>query len=382
MTMTKLTDDEYVISDAAGVSSKIVMDDIVASVIKSFDYEFDGVSNFTPTKLDIKFPYNIGLIVGPSGSGKSTTLASFGEVEDNQWDSTKAICSHFENFDDACGKLNACGLSSIPQWVKPYHALSNGEKFRADLARQLKDNSVIDEFTSVVNRDVAKSASSSISKYIKKNNIQSVVFASCHYDIIEWLQPDWVYDTSTKKFHRGSLRQPSIEIKLVPCSTKNWSMFAKFHYLSHEISPASTCWIAMWGDVIVGFTSIIPFPHGSIKNGWREHRTVVIPDFQGLGIGSRISDTIGQWCVDTGKQYYAKTAHVKLSNHRNRSDLWKLVVDNGDTSNLEGRMRMRRSDYTLRGNMLDIEHVLKHESRPTTTHKFVGRPNSTKKITL
>jgi GNAT superfamily N-acetyltransferase len=145
-------------------------------------------------------------------------------------------------------------------------------------------------------------------------------------------------------------------------------MFAKFHYLDSNIYKASTCWCALWGDVIVGFTSIIPFPHGSIKNGWREHRTVVIPDFQGLGIGSKISDTIGQYLVDNGKQYYSKTAHIKLIKHRNNSELWELVkqTDNNFT---------RNQYFIEHGNMLNIEHIMKHESRQTSTHKFIGSQN-------
>jgi ABC-type ATPase with predicted acetyltransferase domain len=53
-------------------------------------------------------------------------------------------------------------LNSVPSWYKPYQVLSNGEKFRADLARKLKSNTVIDEFTSVVDRTVAKAASVSL----------------------------------------------------------------------------------------------------------------------------------------------------------------------------------------------------------------------------
>jgi ABC-type lipoprotein export system ATPase subunit/GNAT superfamily N-acetyltransferase len=374
----RLDDDEYIISESSEIVSEIEIDDIVQKVSKSFDYDFSGVSKFSPTKLDIKFDYNIGLIVGPSGSGKSTTLHGFGQEPIIEWDSKKAICSHFESFDDACNKLNACGLSSIPQWVKPYHALSNGEQFRANIARSLYDGCVIDEFTSVVNRDVAKSISTSMSKYAKKNNIKNIVISSCHYDIIEYLQPDWVYDTQNKKFIRGSLWRPKIKIDLIPCSTKNWTRFAKFHYMNEEISKGANCWIAMWGDAIVGFTSIIPFPHGSIKRGWREHRTVVIPDFQGLGIGSRIGDAIGQYLINDGKQFYSKTANIKLISYRNNSKLWKLVADYETNS----RERSNEASFKENGNMLTAEHIIKHASRDACTHKFVGSIEHRQKIVL
>ena len=83
----------------------------------------------------------------------------------------------------------ACGLSSIPSLCKPYHVLSNGEQFRADMARQLYDGAVIDEYTSVVNRETAVSLSIALEKYVRKNNIKNIIISSVHRDIIKWLQP-------------------------------------------------------------------------------------------------------------------------------------------------------------------------------------------------
>ena len=90
------------------------------------------------------------------------------------------------------------GLSSIPTWLRTPNKLSNGERYRLDIAMQLanakpNETIVIDEWTSVVNRDVAKSMSNSIQKIIRKKNLK-VIFASCHFDIIEWLQCDWIYN--------------------------------------------------------------------------------------------------------------------------------------------------------------------------------------------
>lgn len=90
----------------------------------------------------------------------------------------------------------AVGFGSVPSWLKPYNVLSNGEKMRVNLARALleKDFIVFDEFTSVVDRQVAKTACIAINKAIKGTN-KKFIAISCHKDIIEWLQPDWLYDT-------------------------------------------------------------------------------------------------------------------------------------------------------------------------------------------
>jgi ABC-type ATPase with predicted acetyltransferase domain len=66
------------------------------------------------------------------------------------------------------------------------------------MARKLQTGTVIDEFTSVVNRETAKSCSVALSKYIKRNNLKNIVLATCHEDILSWLEPDWVYCTDIK----------------------------------------------------------------------------------------------------------------------------------------------------------------------------------------
>lgn len=185
--------------------SSVARDEFITASEKAFDCTFDGTSRFYPWKMPTKLPnaFKIGVIVGSSGSGKSTLLKKFGQEETSIWDVDKSIISHFNNPDDGINRLSSVGLNSVPSWYKPYHVLSNGEKFRADLARKLKSNSVIDEFTSVVDRNVAKAASVALSRYIKNNDIENVVLSTCHHDIIDWLEPDWVLNTDTGELLHG-----------------------------------------------------------------------------------------------------------------------------------------------------------------------------------
>lgn len=80
---------------------KVINDEITKELSQSFDYEFDGETEFLVPQIP-KTPdeFGIGLIVGPSGSGKSTLLKNFGEEENFIWDSSKAICSHFESAEE------------------------------------------------------------------------------------------------------------------------------------------------------------------------------------------------------------------------------------------------------------------------------------------
>lgn len=187
------------------LTSQVIEDEYTALCSKAFDYTFTGESKFYPWELPKSLPkeFGIGLIVGGSGSGKSSLLNEFGEPQEVEWDSSKSIVSHFETPDEALSKLSAVGLNTIPSWVKPYHVLSNGEKFRVDLARRIGNGAVIDEFTSVVDRAVAKASSVAISRYVKNNGIKNIVLASCHRDIVDWLEPDWVIDTDAGKFYPG-----------------------------------------------------------------------------------------------------------------------------------------------------------------------------------
>ena len=196
---------EKLIKSTIPLTSSVERDEFISASETAFDCAFDGTSTFYPWELPTNLPkkFKIGVIVGSSGSGKSTLLKHFGVEESPIWDSNKSIISHFDSPEDGITKLSSVGFNSIPSWYKPYHVLSNGEKFRADLARKLKSNGVIDEYTSVVDRNVAKAASMALSRYVKNNDIENLVLCTCHRDIVDWLEPDWVIDTDTGELLDG-----------------------------------------------------------------------------------------------------------------------------------------------------------------------------------
>ena len=177
-------------------------------ITSSFDMQDKNISQDFIGEIDIEEKaWNIGLIVGSSGSGKSSiSNQCFGKSEFLEWDNNKSIVDNFDkdlSINDIIECLSSVGLNSAPCWVKPFNLLSNGEKMRAELARlltQKKDKPIIfDEFTSVVDREVAKITSYSVQKNIRKKN-RKFVAVSCHRDIIDWLNPDWIYDTDVKRF--------------------------------------------------------------------------------------------------------------------------------------------------------------------------------------
>lgn len=343
--------------------STVIMDDITKEISRAFDFQFDGTTTFdVPPMPDVPANFSIGLIVGPSGSGKSTLLKSFGQEENITWDSRKAVASHFGSPEEAISRLGAVGLNSIPSQLRPYHVLSTGEKFRAALARKLKNGAVIDEFTSVVDRNVARAASVSIRRWADLEGLERVVLASCHYDIIEWLQPDWTFDTNTGQLSgRRAVRRPPIEIKITPCSSEEWPRFGRHHYLTNTINKGAYCWLATWNGVEVGFASALAFPNQHFKKAWRGHRTVVLPDFQGMGIGVRISDAVGQMFLDVGSRYFSKTAHPRMGEHRQKSPLWRATSKNGKDRQDYAIIKPRR----MKGGEM-------HVNRVCYSHEYIG----------
>ena len=115
-----------------------------------------------------------------------------------------------------------------------------------------------------------------------------------------------------------------------------WAIFAKHHYLTEKLATSCRAYLATGdfgeGETVVGFASTISFPHGYIKNAYREHRTVVLPDFQGLGLGPKISDAVAQLHLDEGKRYFSRTAHPRFGAYRDLSDFWKRTSNNKKVS--------------------------------------------------
>lgn len=157
--------------------------------------------------------WNIGLVVGPSGSGKSSIgreIFKTDKIVDLYagWPEDKPIVEAIgpdSDFNDVTGALANVGLGDVPAWLRPFKALSNGQQFRAGLARAIIEHTneiVIDEFTSVVDRQIAKIGAMAFAKGWRRSGDRRVVLLSPHYDIVEWLQPDWCYDTATGIFKK------------------------------------------------------------------------------------------------------------------------------------------------------------------------------------
>ncbi len=311
-----------------------------ASRVKSL-FNCDSGANFS---LDAVLPddqdWKIGVIVGPSGSGKTSLGRLFwpdvGIYDGNKdWPHDKPIIDVIApdgKFDDVTGALSAVGLGSVPAWLRPFHALSNGEQFRASLARVIaekKDRIVIDEFTSVVDRQIAKIGAGAFSKAWKRSNSKAVLL-SCHYDVLDWIEPDWVFDTRTGELQRGLLwRRPKIELEIFKTDGSYWPMFEPHHYLKLPRMIAAKYYVGFVEGEAVCHIAVSP----SLEiNGMRACRMVVMPEWQGAGIGIKFLNNIcelqftdvNKFC-DRTKAVYFHTSHPGLCAALRRDKKWIQV---------------------------------------------------------
>ncbi len=326
-------------------------------------------SKFSVTEIPFNFPdlsereWNVGLIVGPSGAGKSTIAQKMfnqelHNSEDMKWAGNKAVIDNFPSdmpIKDITEILSSVGFSSPPAWLRPYNALSNGEKFRVEMARVLCENkglAVVDEFTSVIDRTVAQIGSSAIAKTVRKRK-QKFVAVSCHYDIEEWLQPDWVYQPHLGTFvWRLVQPRPQINVEIIYAKYEAWHTFARHHYLSNELNKSAQIYIGVINDQPAVLLAVLPLINANVRNARRISRIVVLPDFQGIGLATKFMNAIAGGLKAQGLLTYITTSHPALIRALNFSDRWEMirkpsrVAQRGRTSSISSRIGLSRSRIT------------------------------------
>ncbi len=340
-----------------------------------------SAQSFSVELPDKDEPWKIGLIVGPSGSGKSTIARSaFPAAQTPQpWPEGRAMVESLAGDIHLVTKtLAAVGFASPPAWLRPYQVLSGGEKFRADLARLLlsagdaQEPVVMDEFTSVVDRTVARVGAAAVARAIRTGAIaRRFVAVSCHYDILPWLCPDWCLDMATgclaryqknttavgrlepestrdgqadtlRQTHqprrtRGLLCRPAIRLDIHRCGHELWSIFKRYHYLSQSLPNATTCYVGLLSADSSEHLAHVPAtpvalavlsPVAGFKGYRRFSRVVVLPDFQGIGIGGKFRDAVAAIEAPRCQRLSLVTSHPGMIRSLNRSLKWVLAAVN------------------------------------------------------
>jgi len=327
----------------------------------SVDLDSDKkLSHSLNVRADITSNYNVGLIIGASGSGK-TTLAreAYGDdFDSSDVDYSSPVIDQLNeslSYDECAKLLSSVGLSSIPCWLLPVGALSNGQKARAEIAIRLSkmdDVLVVDEWTSVVDRTVAKAMSQSVQKFARAFN-KKIVLVSCHYDIIEWLNPDWIIDCNDNSYDDRRLlcqsytrkEKISFEVRRLE-NSKSWKMFSKYHYLSDNSASGLGFYFGLFvGDLQIGyqaFNEYVPWTNKRKKRVLHFNRTVIHPDYVGFGLGMMM---INETTKSLAGEYdiFGKFSSIPVYKAMKKSDCWTLKATGFTTSKLSGTIGTSRS---------------------------------------
>lgn len=307
-----------------------------AARVKSL-FNAESGANFA---LDAELPieeddWRIGVIVGPSGTGKSSLgRLVFGDEEvyrEPEWPEDAPIIDAIapgNDFNDVTAALAAVGLGDVPAWLRPYAVLSNGEKFRATLARVIADapeRVVIDEFTSVVDRQIAKFGALAFQKAWRRTKGKAVLLTP-HYDVLEWVAPDWTFDTATRTFDRRRLQRPSFDLEVWETDWRYWPAFEPHHYLKIGKMIAATNYVGTVDGELVVHLAVSPAFHQGGR--FRASRLVVMPEWQGAGVGMRFLNHVCDRYL-RGENRYARpgamlfhTSHPGLCAALRRDSKW------------------------------------------------------------
>jgi len=311
---------------------------------------------------DLDSPYNVGLIVGASGSGK-TTLATHlwgAAALERTVDGSLPVIDQFpKEFEyKACVRLlTGVGLTQVPCWIRPAFTLSNGQRERAEIALKMASSGefvAIDEWTSVVDRTVAKIMSNCVARWARKTG-KRVVLLSCHRDVIEWLAPDWIVDCDKQLFDdRRSLRperKEKLQFDIRQCDRDSWRFFSKYHYLSERLPGGLIFTFGLFlGADQVGFqcfANYVPNKYAGRRVMVHSNRTVIHPDYVGLGLGIKLINETSKIMQQRGYDVRAKFSSAPVFEAMQRDPLWKLLGVSRKHKIVRGGTMERTSGFRL-----------------------------------
>lgn len=277
------------------------------------------VENLTIPDFDVLY------LTGMSGSGKSSLLNEFKKEYnfvkphfDEQCD-TPIIDSIGKDVTEALYLLNSVGLGEAFIYVKPYKYLSDGQKYRYEIAKLIESDQkvwCIDEFCSFLDRTTAKIVSYNIQKVARKFN-KKLIVATAHNDLQEFLQADYVFDFEMgeglviERFIHTDVNPFLKDITIEVGNITDYKRLGKYHYKNTEARFTKYIFKMMYKDMLVG-VSVFSMPKQQLvgrnvyfnkkytnekgvpllsevnKDFLSGSRFIIHPMFRGVGLGTEL----------------------------------------------------------------------------------------------
>lgn len=95
--------------------------------------------------------------------------------------------------------------------------------------------------------------------------------------------------------------------------------------MNTSISSASICYGLYDDQNIIGFIAILHQPHGQNKKLKRCSRLVILPDYQGIGLGTKFLNVIAEHYKRQGYDFTIVTSAKNMIHALRRSDKWIMI---------------------------------------------------------
>ena len=426
---------EVVLGDGAlpaPCSARVRVDGAVESASRAFDFAFEGLSSFTPPDFPAeRLPkkWRLGVIHGPSGSGKTTVLRSLfgggasGKVATKPppWagETKTALETLFADAfgaEDGNARLDMACLGAADRAAAPAD-LPACASSRALAAWNVASGAVLDEFTSLAERPLARRLAANLATYVEKRKLEEVVVATVHEDVIAPCHASWLFCTAVvtscwavdpgqpkkgaspnglsrngclvlfdekrakwrpsaeDEESRDLFGAPDVRLNLQRCNYWEFEPFKKHHYLSETISGSAKCWLLRWNGRPIAFHSMLyayglPGAGSGSTGAYREHRVVVLPDFQGIGLGWMLSEVVASHVVSKGTRVMSITMHPTFGGMRDWSERWRPKKRNHQADRHQATYNARERKEA------DWAPTDRARLRPSFRHEYVGAPGA------
>lgn len=95
--------------------------------------------------------------------------------------------------------------------------------------------------------------------------------------------------------------------------------------MNSELAAASVCYGLFDDENIIGFIGILHQPHGVNKKIKRVCRLVILPDYQGIGLGKKFLNIVAEHYKNRGYDFSIVTSAKNLICSLNKDEKWALV---------------------------------------------------------
>ena len=344
----------------AGVSSltltcNVANAKVTASSLLPFGITWNGMNQekiLYPSEPDPKKPVTV--LFGPSGCGKTSILHETcikvvcGGDDSSAEDERNRIATTMGNDIgiDEFGSFQQISRENFAHWFMDMVEEKKLERISVttldlNVARVLLSRGarVWDVFRSRW-LQAAESSSSSASFSLSTQMIQ---MHKQHYKIIEVNGEDWWH------YH-----------------------FGRYHYMEHQgdgnihggFNNVARTFLLLNEDVAIGLCATLPgmgiYQLGSVV---REHRTVILPPYQGMGIGQTFVKVIAENYMRSGIGFFSRTKHPALVDVRNRDAKWRTIQNTAGKRDSSGNVAYSHfyvGNSTIRSFLIrDIVHTNK-----------------------